>query len=96
MFSCLTNYSSDVIPNGDLIRLDGFPIELAGQVERKPEEERVVHKLEARIGQRVLVKRKFSTNTVSGFIQIYFELHTIVHYIFLLPMIHNKLITITN
>ena len=76
MFSCLTNYSSDVIPNGDLISLDRFPIELAGQVERKPEEEGVVHKLEARIGQRVLVKRKVSTNNVSVFIQIFFGLHT--------------------
>lgn len=48
---------SDVVPDGQLVSLSLLPAEVVTQIKGQPEEEGVIHQLEAGIGQRVLQEK---------------------------------------
>lgn len=53
----LTYDSSHIIPDGKLVSFCFFPSKVVAEVEGQPEEEGVIHQLQAGIGQRILEQR---------------------------------------
>ena len=56
----LTYDAADIVPDGDVIRSGLGPVVGRREVERQPEEEGIVDKLETRVRQRIL---EANTNT---------------------------------
>lgn len=54
----LTYDSSHIIPDGELVSFCFFPSKVVAEVEGQPEEEWVIHQLQAGIGQGVLEQRE--------------------------------------
>ena len=50
----LTYDASDVIPDGDRVGRGLGPVKVVVEVVGQPEEERVVHQLQAEVGKRIL------------------------------------------